>query len=185
LQRLERAHLATQHQPRLAAARLCNPTVLPSHHCLVAGVRDLEIQAQYFRSPFNYTVTLQRRGRTAPCPAAPRLPPCGRCRQEYLDRNIFLPDINNERPIKNATYKANLVSLNKFVMIRSAALQNSSVPSPSPPTERLHTARQPRPVDRAALPLTPKSFRGIANGSPLLRTAACRMYAFGHEGLPD
>ena len=35
-----------------------------------------------------------------------------------MERNIFLADINNERPRKNETYKKNLMSLNKFVMIR-------------------------------------------------------------------
>ena len=36
----------------------------------------------------------------------------------YLQQNIFLPDINNELDNKNETYKMNLKSLNKFVLIR-------------------------------------------------------------------
>jgi palmitoyl-protein thioesterase len=34
----------------------------------------------------------------------------------YLDGNIFLPDINNAHSAKNATYKNNMLSLNKFSM---------------------------------------------------------------------
>lgn len=34
----------------------------------------------------------------------------------YLQANIFLPDINNERASKNSKYKQNLVTLNKFVL---------------------------------------------------------------------
>ncbi|RGB26930.1 Alpha/Beta hydrolase protein [Rhizophagus diaphanus] len=36
----------------------------------------------------------------------------------YLQQNIFLPDINNELDNKNETYKTNLKSLNKLVLIR-------------------------------------------------------------------
>lgn len=36
----------------------------------------------------------------------------------YLAGNIFLPDINNALPTKNNTYKANLASLNAFVMVK-------------------------------------------------------------------
>lgn len=35
---------------------------------------------------------------------------------EYLKQNTFLTDINNELPVKNPQYKANMESLNKFVM---------------------------------------------------------------------
>jgi palmitoyl-protein thioesterase len=34
----------------------------------------------------------------------------------YLESSNYLADINNERPLKNETYKKNLSSLNKFVM---------------------------------------------------------------------
>eukprot|EP01089_Gocevia_fonbrunei_P014355 TRINITY_DN3919_c0_g2_i2.p1 TRINITY_DN3919_c0_g2~~TRINITY_DN3919_c0_g2_i2.p1 ORF type:complete len:299 (-),score=47.10 TRINITY_DN3919_c0_g2_i2:3-899(-) len=37
---------------------------------------------------------------------------------EYVNDCIFLPDINNERSPKNETYKKNLSSLNKFVMVK-------------------------------------------------------------------
>jgi palmitoyl-protein thioesterase len=36
--------------------------------------------------------------------------------EEYLEYSNFLADINNERALKNATYAANLASLNKFAM---------------------------------------------------------------------
>ncbi|CAG8450014.1 3271_t:CDS:2 [Ambispora leptoticha] len=36
----------------------------------------------------------------------------------YKQQNIFLPDINNELEVKNATYKENLASLNTLVLIR-------------------------------------------------------------------
>lgn len=37
---------------------------------------------------------------------------------QYLTKNHFLTDINNEGEERNATYKANLERLNKFVMVR-------------------------------------------------------------------
>lgn len=37
--------------------------------------------------------------------------------ENYLASSNFLADINNERAVKNATYKANLKKLKKFVMI--------------------------------------------------------------------
>eukprot|EP01112_Ceratiomyxa_fruticulosa_P010251 TRINITY_DN2700_c0_g1_i2.p1 TRINITY_DN2700_c0_g1~~TRINITY_DN2700_c0_g1_i2.p1 ORF type:complete len:329 (-),score=53.52 TRINITY_DN2700_c0_g1_i2:71-976(-) len=37
---------------------------------------------------------------------------------EYLEKNIFLPDINNNLDQKNATYKQNFESLNHFVMVK-------------------------------------------------------------------
>merc|ERR1719454_2559876 len=39
-------------------------------------------------------------------------------KENYLHSNIFLPDINNELSEKNATYKANMIKLEKFVMIK-------------------------------------------------------------------
>ncbi len=38
--------------------------------------------------------------------------------EAYLAHNTFLADINNERPAKNATYRANLASLEKLVLFR-------------------------------------------------------------------
>jgi Palmitoyl protein thioesterase len=37
---------------------------------------------------------------------------------DYLASNIFLPDINNERDVKNATYADNLASLERLVLYR-------------------------------------------------------------------
>jgi Palmitoyl protein thioesterase len=37
---------------------------------------------------------------------------------DYLANNIFLPDINNERVAKNATYADNLASLERLVLYR-------------------------------------------------------------------
>lgn len=37
---------------------------------------------------------------------------------DYLTGNIFLPDINNEREVKNATYADNLASLQRLVLYR-------------------------------------------------------------------
>jgi len=36
----------------------------------------------------------------------------------YLSSSLFLPDINNERKVKNSTYKENLVKLDNFVMVK-------------------------------------------------------------------
>ena len=38
--------------------------------------------------------------------------------QEYLAKNIFLADINNEGEVKNETYKQNLITLNNLVLIQ-------------------------------------------------------------------
>lgn len=57
-------------------------------------VRDHLVQAQYFKDPLRL--------------------------QEYLELSPFLPDINNERPTKNAQYAANLASLERLVLYRFA-----------------------------------------------------------------
>lgn len=36
----------------------------------------------------------------------------------YLQHNPFLPDINNELPVKNETYRANLLALDRLVLFR-------------------------------------------------------------------
>ena len=54
------------------------------------GVRDISVQAQYFKDPFK--------------------------QETYLKDNIFLPDVNNEGAQKNHQYKANMLKLEKFVM---------------------------------------------------------------------
>jgi len=56
------------------------------------GVRDVSIQAQYFKDPM--------------------------AREEYLAHNIFLPDINNEGSSKNMSYKQKLASLERLVLIK-------------------------------------------------------------------
>jgi palmitoyl-protein thioesterase len=54
--------------------------------------RSTVVQAQYFRDP--------------------------RDLEKYLARNAFLPDVNNEKPVKNPKYKANLLRLERLVLIR-------------------------------------------------------------------
>jgi len=54
-------------------------------------VQDTLAQAEYWQDPLN--------------------------RKEYLSKCVFLPDINNEFPTKNATYKKNLLSLNQMVLV--------------------------------------------------------------------
>jgi len=55
-------------------------------------VQNNVIQAQYFKSIENY--------------------------EDYIEKSIFLADINNEREEKNQDYKNNMLSLNKFVMVK-------------------------------------------------------------------
>jgi len=49
----------------------------------------------------------------------------------YLKYSIYLPDINNELPQKNATYKANILKLNQMMLIYSTT-DNIVIPSQSP-----------------------------------------------------
>merc|ERR1711871_503876 len=56
------------------------------------GVRNVSIQAQYFKDPM--------------------------AQEEYLKRNIFLPDVNNEGAVKKTSYKAKLASLERLVLIK-------------------------------------------------------------------
>lgn len=57
------------------------------------GVRDVSIQAQYFRAPME--------------------------KDEYLSENIFLPDINNENAdTRKESYKTNMISLERLVLIK-------------------------------------------------------------------
>ncbi|KAG2181595.1 hypothetical protein INT44_008410, partial [Umbelopsis vinacea] len=64
-------------------------------------VRKHIIQAQYYKDPKNYDG--------------------GWLTTLYLNKNIFLPDINNEFLLhRNKTYKQNLLSLNKLVLIKFA-----------------------------------------------------------------
>jgi len=68
-------------------------------------IQNNVIQAQYFKSVENY--------------------------DEYLEKSIFLADINNERDEKNQDYKENMLSLNKFVMIKFSD-DETVIPSTSP-----------------------------------------------------
>jgi len=54
-------------------------------------VQETLVQAEYWQDPFN--------------------------RKEYLGKCVFLPDINNEYPTKNVTYKKNFMSLNQLVLV--------------------------------------------------------------------
>ena len=51
--------------------------------------------------------------------------------REFANKNIFLADINNVREVKNATYKANVLKLNKMVLIFST-IDEVVVPNVSP-----------------------------------------------------
>jgi len=55
-------------------------------------VQDNVIQAQYFKDPMDL--------------------------QSYLKYNIFIADINNERPSKNPLYKKNLITLNQLALFK-------------------------------------------------------------------
>ncbi|PKS07348.1 hypothetical protein jhhlp_005950 [Lomentospora prolificans] len=54
-------------------------------------VQGKVVPAQYYRDPLDY--------------------------DRYLEHSNFLADINNERPLKNTTYKENLATLSNFVMV--------------------------------------------------------------------
>ncbi|RHZ75646.1 hypothetical protein Glove_212g63 [Diversispora epigaea] len=72
---------------------ICKPQYPEQHIYLYSDeVRFRYVSAQWFKDPENIDT--------------------------YLEKNIFLPDINNEYKKKNATYAKNLSSLNKFVMIQ-------------------------------------------------------------------
>ena len=64
---------------------------------------------------------------------------------EYLTANPFLPDINNELEVKNATYAANLASLDRLVLYRfeddfTVVPRGRYVVScPPPPEPKLHS----------------------------------------------
>jgi hypothetical protein len=56
--------------------------------------------------------------------------------QAYHKRCEFLPDINNEGPEKNPSYKKNMLSLTNFAMVYSEVDQVS--------THRTHAPHAPR-----------------------------------------
>ena len=39
---------------------------------------------------------------------------------QYLEKSQFIADINNERPMKNETYKENLVKLENLVLVKNS-----------------------------------------------------------------
>lgn len=66
-------------------------------HLLTKGayipwIQNSIVQAQYWHDPHNHA--------------------------DYENLNIFLPDINNEGESKNKTYKLNMMSLNRFAMVK-------------------------------------------------------------------
>ena len=97
-------------------------------------VQDSLVQAEYWHDPFN--------------------------EQEYIDKCIFLPDINNYGRIKNETYKINLKSLNKFVMVKF--LQDSFVqPIESEQFEFYQPGQDKRVVPLRESPLYKEDWLGL------------------------
>lgn len=58
----------------------------------IPWIQSFQVQAEYWHDPLNEPL--------------------------YLANSVFLADINNARPAKNATYKANLLSLKNFVLVK-------------------------------------------------------------------
>ncbi|KAN0041862.1 hypothetical protein ACTFIV_004412 [Dictyostelium citrinum] len=90
--------LGGQHQ---GVSSLPRCTALNSTLCKIADdlvelgvyekyVQDTLVPGEYWQDPFNY--------------------------DEYVEKSVFLADINNVRPEKNQTYKDNLLSVNNFVL---------------------------------------------------------------------
>lgn len=71
---------------------VCKAVAYFIKHAIWSWVKDNVVVAQYYRDTDNMN--------------------------EYLEYNVFLSDINNEKDIKNATYAKNLASLNSFVMVQ-------------------------------------------------------------------
>ncbi|RDA83688.1 hypothetical protein CP532_0029 [Ophiocordyceps camponoti-leonardi (nom. inval.)] len=70
---------------------LCGAAMLLLRHSTWSNlVQSRLVPAQYFRDPADY--------------------------EPYLENSNFLADINNERPVKNESYRANLASLANFVL---------------------------------------------------------------------
>jgi len=72
--------------------RLCHDVEKWRQNPYSASAQQNLVQAQYFKDPM--------------------------AREKYEVSNIFLPDINNELMQKNKTYKNNLITLEKLVLIR-------------------------------------------------------------------
>eukprot|EP00882_Tetradesmus_deserticola_P001826 GHRQ01001959.1.p1 GENE.GHRQ01001959.1~~GHRQ01001959.1.p1 ORF type:complete len:335 (+),score=139.67 GHRQ01001959.1:114-1118(+) len=76
-----------------AAARACTAMqLLLARGAYAPWVRENIVQAQYFKDPLQLGA--------------------------YLRYNIFLPDINNERAVKNSNYADNLAALQRLVLFR-------------------------------------------------------------------
>jgi len=58
----------------------------------IPWIQSFQVQAEYWHDPLNEDL--------------------------YLSGNIFLPDINNALPLKNSTYKRNIMSLKNFVLVK-------------------------------------------------------------------
>jgi len=65
---------------------------LLNYGAYLSFVQNTLVQAEYWQDPLNYA--------------------------EYLAKNIFLPDINNQLTTKNPQYKANLLTLNKLALVK-------------------------------------------------------------------
>merc|ERR1719187_135279 len=65
---------------------------LLSYGAYVEFVQDILVQAQYWHDPLQFDT--------------------------YVEKSQFIADINNERPLKNASYAVNLASLENFVMVK-------------------------------------------------------------------
>ncbi|KNC46389.1 salivary protein [Thecamonas trahens ATCC 50062] len=74
-------------------SELCqNAAKLAGMGVYLPWIRDHIVQAQYFLDPFDYDA--------------------------YLKYNQYMADINNQRAEKNPLYKANLLTLNKLILVR-------------------------------------------------------------------
>ncbi|KAJ5076059.1 lysosomal thioesterase ppt2 [Anaeramoeba ignava] len=61
----------------------------------IPGVQEVFTFAQYWKDPLDYNT--------------------------YLEKSIFLPDLNNEKETKNPKYRENLISLDSFTMLMATA----------------------------------------------------------------
>ncbi len=84
--------LVRSSSPPLRSCAMCAARAMVRPFSLKSVWHWNQVQAQYWQDPLDQAA--------------------------YLAGNIFLPDINNALPTKNNTYKANLASLNAFVMVK-------------------------------------------------------------------
>jgi len=101
----------------------------------------------------------------------------------YVKSNIFLSDINNEKPQKNATYKAHLTSLNKLLLLYSTN-DTVVIPKSSPWFEfwALNSDTEITPLDQSQQ--YEEDWLGLQtldkSGRLLLHTVPC-----GHHDIHD